>query len=78
MSRRQISDYTPYPMDYLLKDELILYSKEVINGTILACQKHIWACQRFLRDLEREGAEDFPYILDEQKALRFLNWMKLF
>lgn len=58
--------------------ELIEYSKQVINGDIVACQKHKWACQRFLNDLERAGTEEFPYIFDEKKAERFLDWMRLF
>jgi phage terminase large subunit-like protein len=62
----------------MLKQWLIEYSNDVINGEIVACQKHKWACHRFLRDIEREGTDEFPYIFDEEKALRFLNWMALF
>ncbi|MBP2653343.1 MAG: terminase [Firmicutes bacterium] len=58
-----------------LLDELIQYSEDVIAGNILACQKHKWACMRFLRDLEHEN---FPYVFDEEKAERFLDWMRLF
>ncbi len=61
-----------------LRDELIQYSNDVISGKIIACKKHKWACQRFLRDLEREGTEDFPYIFNEDRANHFLNWMRLF
>ena len=61
-----------------LRDELIKYSKEVINGDIVACEKHKWACRRFLFDIEREGTEDFPYIFDESRGERFLDWMRLF
>lgn len=61
-----------------LKDELIKYSKEVLNGDILACQKHKWACRRFLHDLKNEGTEKFPFIFDEERAERFLDWMRLF
>jgi len=58
-----------------LLDELIRYSDEVIGGRIIACQKHKWACIRFLRDLDREN---FDYVFDEEKAVRFLDWMRLF
>lgn len=61
-----------------LKQWLIDYSHDVIEGRIIACQKHKWACMRFLRDIEREGTDEFPFVFDEKKALRFLNWMTLF
>ncbi|KQC48520.1 terminase [Geobacillus sp. Sah69] len=61
-----------------LKQWLIDYSHDVIDGRVIACQKHKWACMRFLRDIEREGTDDFPYIFDETKAMRFLKWMTLF
>lgn len=70
--------YTPYPSDYPLREELLNYSEDVLSEKIIACQKHKWACFRFLHDLEREGTEEFPYVFDEHKALKFLNWMKLF
>ncbi|MED4969732.1 terminase large subunit [Parageobacillus toebii] len=62
----------------MLKRWLIDYCHDVLNGEIVACQKHKWACERFLRDIEREGTDEFPYIFDEEKALRFLKWMTLF
>jgi phage terminase large subunit-like protein len=62
----------------MLKQWLIDYCYDVLNGEIVACQKHKWACERFLRDIEREGTDEFPYIFDEEKALRFLKWMTLF
>lgn len=62
----------------MLRKELIQYSHDVIDGRIFACQKHKWACMRFLRDIERENTEEFPYIFDEKKADRFLDWMRLF
>lgn len=70
--------YKPYPRDYELLNELIRYSNDVIHGREIACQKHIWACQRFLRDLDKEGTEEFPFVFNEAKAIKFLNWMKLF
>lgn len=61
-----------------IRFELIQYSEDILNGDIVACQKHKWACQRFLYDLEREGTEDFPYIFEEERAERFFDWMRLF
>lgn len=62
----------------MIKQWMIDYSHDVLDGEIVACQKHKWACERFLRDVEREGTEDFPYIFDEAKAFRFIEWMSLF
>ena len=49
------------------------YCDDVLNGEVVACQKHKQACRRFLRDIDREGSEDFPYVFKEEKALRFLK-----
>ena len=61
-----------------LLEVLIDYSERVLEGEIIACQKHKWACQRFLQDVKRQGTEEFPYIFDEKKAIRFLKWMTYF
>lgn len=58
--------------------ELLAYSRDVISGKIIVCQKHRWACMRFLRDIERQGTKDFPYVFDEKKVQRFFDWMRLF
>lgn len=62
----------------MLKQFLIDYSHDVIDGHVVACKKHIWACMRFLRDIDREGTDEFPYIFDEDRAMRFFEWMNLF
>jgi len=61
-----------------VKDELIKYSNEILNGDIIACVKHKQACKRFLNDLKNQGKENFPYVFDEERAERFIDWMKLF
>lgn len=60
-----------------LTDELIQYSKDCIADTWHVCQKHRWACERFLKDLKNSGTKGFPYIFDEEKALRFFEWAAL-
>jgi len=55
-------------------EELINYSNDILDGTINACQKHKWACERFLNDLDRIGTENFPYVWDEEKAQRIVDW----
>ena len=65
-------------MTQSIKSELRSYSEDVLSGKVVACQKHKWACQRFVRDLERENTEGFPYVWIESKAERFFTWMSLF
>jgi phage terminase large subunit-like protein len=60
-----------------LTDELVQYSMGCIADTRHVCQKHRWACERFLRDLKKSGTKEFPYIFDEEKALRFFEWAAL-
>ena len=60
-----------------LTDELIQYSKDCIADTRHVCRKHRWACERFLKDLKNSGTKEFPYIFDEEKALRFFEWAAL-
>lgn len=64
--------------EQLLTDKLIKYSNDVLSGEIVACRKHKWAVRRFLNDLEKQGTEKFPYIFDEDRANRFLDWMRQF
>lgn len=70
--------YKPLPLDYDIRGELVGYSEDVLAGKIPACEAHKWACLRFLNDLKREGTSEFPYLFVPKKAIRFLNWMKLF
>lgn len=72
--------FTPFPIDFDLKSYLIDYSQSVIDGSYFmpTCLKHKWACMRFLRDIENENTKDFPYVFNNRKAIRYLNWLKLF
>lgn len=60
-----------------LVDELSEYSRQCIDDRDRCCQKHRWACQRFLRDVKNAGTKDFPYVFDEAKALRFFEWARM-
>ena len=44
------------------------YAKMVVEGDIPAGKNVILACKRHLKDLDRQGDEDFPWIFDEEKA----------
>lgn len=70
--------YKPLPLNYDIRGELVRYSEDSLEGKMPACEAHKWACSRFLNDLEREGTKEFPYLFVPEKAIRFLNWMKLF
>jgi phage terminase large subunit-like protein len=59
-----------------IKEKLIRYSEDVIEGNIIACKKHIQACQRFLNDIAREGTDEFPYIWLEEEAQKIVDWFK--
>ena len=52
-----------------IKEELIRYSKECIEGIIPSGEKHIWACKRFLKDIEEK-----KFYWDEAEAVRIVKW----
>ncbi len=60
-----------------LLEELTRYSHNCIEDTAHVCQKHRWACERFLRDIQHAKTKEFPYVFDEEKAQRFFNWAHL-
>ena len=48
---------------------MIRYSKSVVNGEIVACEKHI--SSTLLNDLKRVGTPEFPYVLKKKKLNDF-------
>ncbi len=54
------------------------YAEQVVNGGIKASKKVIQAGARHLRDLERQGTDDFPYIFDIEKGHRPIRFMEKF
>ncbi len=65
-------------------EELIQYANNCINDVFvskyenyLSCQKHKWACMRFLKDLDRiDNDDDFNFYWDEEEAKKIVNWFK--
>jgi len=56
-------------------EELIQYSNDIVNGEIVACKKHIKACERFLRDIDKmQHDETFLYYWDEVEAMKIVSW----
>ena len=58
--------------------DILEYSNAIVNGDIIACKKHIWACQRFIDDIHREQTDAFPWGFDESRAEKYFKWMELF
>lgn len=52
------------------------YAKMVVEGDIPAGKNVILACKRHLKDLERQGDEDFPWVFDEEKAHRPIRFIE--
>jgi phage terminase large subunit-like protein len=53
------------------------YAVEVVSrlrGPV--CEWEWKACERHLKDLQRQGADDFPYIFDESRADRIFDWFE--
>jgi len=58
---------------------LLDYSHDVVLGKVIACQKHIWACSRFISDIDRSCNDpNFNYEFDGAKAEQFVKWARLF
>lgn len=50
------------------------YALDVVEGRRVAGKYERLACKRHLRDLERQGTDDFPYIFDNNRADRIYRW----
>lgn len=57
-----------------IKEELIQYSRDCMEGRVPSGKKHLQACCRFLRDLNRIGNNDFPYVWEEERAVTIVKW----
>jgi len=53
------------------------YAIDVVFGDKKACKWERLACNRHLADLEKQGQKDFPYIFDESRADRIIEWFKI-
>ncbi len=64
-----------------IREELEAYARDCLSDRhvskyedYISCKKHKWACERFLRDLERIGTEGFPYVWEEDRAQNIVSW----
>lgn len=58
-------------------DRAKAYARRLVDGTEVAGRYERLAAQRFLRDLERQGSADFPYVIDEAKGNRACRFHEL-
>lgn len=65
-----------------IQEQLIEYCNRILDERIIACEKHKWSCQRFLRDLQNQSLnvlkEEFPYYFDNKEAQKSINWLEEF
>ncbi len=55
-------------------DAVTQHALDVVNGESGHGKLHILACERHLRDLERQNTADFPFIWKPEKAQRVLDF----
>lgn len=65
----------PMPLTYLQR--AVAYAERVVDGREVAGRFEVLACRRFLRDLERQGTDEFPYLLDERLGSRACRFIEL-
>lgn len=61
----------------MILDELKQYAHDCISGKNISGRKHIWACERLLKDIDRIGQSDFPYVWNEKQAENIVEWFAL-
>lgn len=54
------------------------YAEDVLSGKIVAGRKVKLACHRHLKDLKRAGTDEFPWVFDEQKGYRPIQFIEKF
>ncbi|GEA17510.1 terminase large subunit [Moorella sp. E306M] len=52
------------------------YAVEVVSGLRPACKREWQACERHLKDLQRQGTDEFPFVFDESRANRIFDWFE--
>jgi phage terminase large subunit-like protein len=53
------------------------YAQRVVDGAEVAGRLERLACARFFKDLDRQGAPDFPWVIDEVKGSRVCRFHEL-
>jgi phage terminase large subunit-like protein len=58
-------------------ERALAYAERVVAGLEGAGKYEILSCKRYLRDLERQDTEDFPYVIDERLGSRECQFIEL-
>jgi len=58
-------------------DRAKAYAHRVVEGLEIAGKYEVLACKRFLKDLDRQGTDEFPYVLDERLGSRECQFLEL-
>ena len=58
----------------MTEDRVTDYAKRVVAGEVVAGSLHKAACQRHLRDLERQSTDDFPYYWVPDESQRIIEY----
>lgn len=62
-----------------LHKRVLNYCNDIISGKIKACKKHVWACQRFLRELNQaETDKEYPYYYHLDELYKVYIWARMF
>lgn len=60
-----------------MTDRVTEYAQEVVAGNVVCGQFHRLACERHLRDLERQETEDFPFYWDPKASEKVLRYAEM-
>ncbi len=52
------------------------YAVEIVSKLRPSCRREWQACERHLKDLQRQGTDEFPYVFDESRADRIFDWFE--
>lgn len=52
------------------------YAVEIVSGLRPSNELEWLACERHLKDLQRQGTKEFPYVFDESRADRIFDWFE--
>lgn len=59
------------------KEIIKRYAEKCLNDEIPSCVKHKWACERALKDFQKEANDPYyPYFWDEEAAELIVSWFK--
>lgn len=58
-------------------ERALAYATRVVAGEEVAGKFEVLACKRYLRDLERQNTEGFPFVIDERLGSRICQFIEL-